>query len=166
MVLISSRRSTSSAFWRLLKEVKGRDIFSVPFGEKKNCLTTFLSLRLCCQGWSLHCFYWFFLRGILTNQVPAFSIPLIAKESLCFWKGAFNRTIPLRHREMFLNWSYACALTNAKEREISREKVIFIPIGWESGPTFPSQSQKVVTCMFWQRSCSACEGPRAPSEAF
>ena len=51
---------------------------------------------------------------------------------------------------MFLNWSYACALTNVKKREISGEKVIFIPIGWESGPTFPSQSQKVVTCMFYK----------------
>ena len=43
MVLNSSRRFTSSAVWRLLKEAKGRDIFSVPFSWK-NCLATFFVL--------------------------------------------------------------------------------------------------------------------------
>ena len=43
VVLNSSRRFTSSAVWRLLKEAKGRDIFSVPFSWK-NCLATFFVL--------------------------------------------------------------------------------------------------------------------------
>ena len=112
--LYSSRRFSSSAVWRLLKEAKGRDIFSVNSVLVNNCLATFFVLPFV---WSRIEFALLLLvlseRYINESDASTFDSPYCKRE--LFEKAPLTEQFPkklLRHIEMVLTvlrsplWSF------------------------------------------------------------